>query len=333
MKTFKALIAVLLYIFTLSACGDVAPISADTTTTASITEATTSEVTIIETTTTVSVTQETTTTKTLETEATTTVPETEATTASVTTADNSSDTRSTQQKLDDIIAANPDVEIGYALVEADYNRDYYNALFSFKPDSKIPYTDIEDFDIIIDSLRFGIVDRQEVFMDEHHIGPEDTVNLDSEMCRLYREEGKWDFRFKEVVNYLLQGDTEAKALLKELYSYTKGDNETIESFYKMWGRVSADIDAWHEMEYKKENAPYLIELLSNTDRNAFFYEGTGVVVAHWGNTNTDTGTVLDSGLITINDKDYVFVILTRSEWGHLRTDLVSDISRILYESI
>jgi hypothetical protein len=263
----------------------------------------------------------------------TTVPETEATTtASITTADNSSDTRTSQQKLDDLIAANPDVEIGYALVEANFNSDYYNALFSYNLESKIPYADTEDFVILADSLlNKGNLDGNEGFLDEQHIGPEDTVNSDSEMCRLYREEGKWKFKFKEVVNYFLQGDEEAKAFLKYLYNYSTVDNVTVEFFYKEWERVSDSIRFWQESEDRKENAPYVTGIFSNTDRNAFFYEGTGVVVTHWGNINADTGVVLDSGLITINDKDIVFVILARSESGDLRTDLVSDISRILYD--
>jgi hypothetical protein len=316
----KKVLSCVMFVVILSACGntDVADVVteefATTTQQTEITTTTTTAETTIQTTT-----------------AETEPPETEpTTTASITTADNSSDTRTTQQKLDDVIAANPDVEIGYALYNADTNQYLYH------------YNDEMEIDVsgeVPIYWLYRILDRNE--LEEKVLANfEVTTYENSYIVELYLQE-EWWFKVVDLINYYFyEQDAGAKATLERRvplgYSnYIDVNGETIRITEKDGterSSITQYIAKWlfvnEFLSENSEESEFLKELLTNSDRDSYFYEGTGIMPVHVG--DEINSQCYDTGVVTANGTDYIYVIYTKDASSQ---DIVKDISRILYESI
>jgi hypothetical protein len=311
----------------LTACQNAEPEITETVTTVAternLTETTTSEATTV-------ATEETTPEQT---EVTTTVPpETEATTtASVTTADNSSDTRTTQQKLDDVIAANSNVEIGYALYNADTNKYLYH------------YNDEMEIDVSGEVLIHWLYMILEDNSLESKIFPRfgKDVYENSYVYNSYKSGEAIGFSVKDLIDYYFnERDEGAKRTLEiELpigYSQlveVNGDvvrvgkkdsidKSTVTQYIAKW------IDVNEFFKKNSEESEFLRELLTNNDRDSFFYEGTGVLTVHAGDIiNSDC---YDTGIIEVGGTDYIFVIYTKNAES---ADIVREISRYFYDDL
>jgi hypothetical protein len=331
MKKSKALIAVLLYIFTLSACGEVAPISADTTTTASITEATASEVTIIETTTTVSVTQETTTTKT---------PETEPTTTTATTIDISG--LPPAERLEAIAQNVSQNRLSYGLMDADSGEIVfeYNENEEFEAGSTTKGTYI--WYVYKDNISETGMDDDPYYGLEHTTRYHERVYHISDNSVTYDafKSGQLQFTMEELLyNTVYYDDDEAYLILKKTFrvnDYKKRLSEfgstTELSESDMFGAATASNRL---KEYKaiydyyksgSNNAKTFDTNLTNTNTN-LFYEATGVVSRYM--TELDDGYCHEAGYFTANSvKTYVYVV-----FSDLPQDDVKEILKAFYESI
>jgi hypothetical protein len=340
MKTYKTILSVILCILTLSACGGAATVSTDTTTAASVTEATTTTTESTTTTTeaattvTVSKTEETTTTNPTETEPTTT--------ASITTADNSSDTRTTQQKLNDLIAANPDVEIGYAFINADTQEK----LFLYNMNMEVDVSGFPEPYWISKAI------DEETSINNYLGYLNDPVeDNNSIIYTLHEEEGVWDFPFDDVVRYyVLDGDVNARKILMlwhndEGLNYPTGltakeygikflvaksvfNSSTVIEKLAQWKDNYERLVRWETADTEKIDL--FTELFSNIDNFSYFYEGTGKQVIHSGGSSDDSGECWDTGLVSVDGSDYIFVIYVKA--AKTREDIVRDISRIMYEA-
>jgi hypothetical protein len=266
----------------------------------------------------------------LTTTAETTPPETEpTTTASITTADNSSDTRSTEQKLDDIIAANPGVEIGYALYNADTNKYLFH------------YNDEMEIDVSCEVPVYWLY----LILEDNNLETEFPIYLeekydDSYFYELYDEGEIW-FKIGDVINYYFNdSDEAAKAALKRVLPIVYGDsidvgsiririmeNDSLEK-----SSISKYVAKWINinsfLKEDSEEAEFFGESLTNNDRDSFFYEGTGVLTVHAGDMiNSDC---YDTGIINVGGTDYIFVIYTRNAGS---ADIVREISRYFYDDL
>jgi hypothetical protein len=268
----------------------------------------------------------------LTTTAETTPPETEpTTTASITTADNSSDTRSTEQKLSDIIAANPDVEIGYALYNPDTNKYlfHYNEEMEIDVSGEIPVywlyvtlsydgletkisprfgKDVLENSYVYDSYksgevsRFSVKDLIDYYFNEGDEGAKRTLEIKSPL--VFR-------RTTEVNGNVVWIDTENCV-----------DESTVTQYIAKW------IDVNDFFMNNSEESEYLKELLTNNNRDSFFYEGTGVLTVHAG--DKIGSDCYDTGIIEVGGTDYIFVIYTRNAGS---ADIVREISRYFYDDL
>jgi hypothetical protein len=266
----------------------------------------------------------------LTTTAETTPPETEpTTTASITTADNSSDTRSTEQKLSDIITANPNVEIGYALYNADSNKYLYH------------YNDEMEIDVsgeVPVYWLYRVLNRNEL---ESEISPYfgKDVYEDSYVYNSYESgEISW-FSVKDLIDYYFnEGDEGAKITLEikmpmtynefvevsgnvvEVEKKDSIDKSTVTQYVAKWISLNKFFNS------NSEEAKFLKELFTNNDRDSFFYEGTGVLTVHAG--DKIGSDCYDTGIINVGGTDYIFVIYTRNAES---ADIVREISRYFYD--
>ncbi|MDR0992647.1 MAG: hypothetical protein LBL87_07115 [Ruminococcus sp.] len=262
------------------------------------------------------------------------------TTASITTADNSNDTRSTKQKLDDIIAANPDVEIGYAL----YNADTNEYLFHFNDEMEINVSG----EVSIYWL-YLILERDDLDSD-FVIGPFiDTLDDGAYVKITYEDSyvydsyigGAVELKAEDLINYYFyDGDEAAKWSLERNSPLTYGgavvvaDNrvEIMERDSLKKSSIPEYLAKWINinkfLNEDSEDSEFLRDLLANTDRDSFFYEGTGIVSVHAGDQiNTE---YYDTGVVTVNDVDYIYVIYTKNADS---ADIVRDISRYFYDEV
>jgi hypothetical protein len=262
----------------------------------------------------------------------TTPPETEpTTTASITTADNSSDTRSTQQKLDDIIAANPDVEIGYALYNPNTNKYLYH------------YNDEMEIDVSgeVPVYWLYMVLEQNVLESEVRAYLEEKDEYsNSYIYELYMQE-VYQFKVIDLINYYYYDeDLAAKRTLERREPLTYGAGINIEDV-RVHIRENDSLDKSSILEYlakwvnmsdflnvDSEEAQFFSELLTNNDRDSFFYEGTGVLVPHVG--DEIDGQFYDTGVIKADGVDYIYVIYTKNTES---ADIVREISRYFYDDL
>jgi hypothetical protein len=248
----------------------------------------------------------------------------------ITTAYNTGDTRSTEQKLDDIIAANPNVEIGYAL----YNTDTEKYLFHYNDEMEIDVSG----EVPIYWL-YRLLDRE---------GAETKTAVafgkevyDNSYVYTLTEEGQFWFKLSDLVNYYFyDSDAGAKGaleiLLPIIYRKTiKVNNESIvitekDSVEK--SSIPQYIAKWVAVnEFVNENSDeskYFNKLLKNSDRDSFFYEGTGVLTVHAG--DKIGSDCYDTGIINVGGTDYIFVIYTRNAGS---ADIVREISRYFYDDL
>jgi hypothetical protein len=272
----------------------------------------------------------------LTTTAETTPPETEpTTTASITTADNSSDTRSTEKKLSDIIAANPNVEIGYALFNTDTNKYlfHYNEEMEIDPSGEIPPYYLY---IVLDQE--GLKAERVIVLRGNSYEPTDIY--------LKYEEGQLFFTVGELVeSYFYNNDSAAREgllmqkpfvyenIVKELDPSIRIENRhgtekcNVTQFLAQW----IVINKWlvdDKNEADVDNIDYLKKLLSNTNRNSYFYEGTGIQAVHSGNKNGSQ--YYDTGVVTVNSVDYIYVIYTKNAKS---ADIVREISLYFYDDL
>jgi hypothetical protein len=351
MKKFSKLAAVCLTICVvgLSACNQTTDQTPDTTTTAANTTAITT--TLAETAantnaaeTTVSP-DETTATTPAET---TTVPETEATTtASITTADNSSDTRTTQQKLDDLIAANPDVEIGYALVKAPKTRESdVEAVLTHNLNMSLDMSDeIMPYAVFWPLFDGNYLSDEFLYMQRYHV---DSPDNNSEVYKKYEEGVKSFYSLAELISMYVNNDDMdvdnwMKLALLPNENLNRGSDvlgQRIDVKYEnVFKRVTSSELVWQWKELYRytfidgyaDEDKFMRNLLTTTNE-AYFYDGTGNVAMHLGDSN-DNGECYDSGIFNVNGEVYIFVIYTKNSATEARTDLVSEISRILYDDV
>jgi hypothetical protein len=312
-----------------------------TTTAAPETSLTTIEETTILTTTT-EITAETTVSETEAETQNTTEAETEATTLAtttaqkttpavpVTTADNSGDTRSTEQKLSDIIAANPNVEIGYALYNADTDKYLFH------------YNDEMEIDVSGEVPVYWLY----ITLDNNGLGAELRAGLagktyeNSYVFNLYQE-GQRFFIIDDLINYYFYDqDLGAKAALERQqplrYSGGIKVNENVVWIDEIDGSEKSSITKYvanwvavkEHMDENSEETKFLNKLLKNSDRDSFFYEGTGVLTVHAG--DKIGSDCYDTGIINVVGTDYIFVIYTRNAGS---ADIVREISRYFYDDL
>ncbi|MDR0992083.1 MAG: hypothetical protein LBL87_04180 [Ruminococcus sp.] len=260
-------------------------------------------------------------------------PETEpTTTASITTADNSSDTRTTQQKLDNIIAANPDVEIGYAL----YNADTNEYLFHFNDEMTADLSKDPNMYWI-----FRILDQNELYSENRFHSRAHVSEGNSPLYDLYKN-GQKRFTIHDYIYYFFYySDMDAREMLSILepitYSRTVtvgGKTILVKSRHSSISSVTQGLAQWADMyefiSTGSDEGKFLKELLSGTDNKAYFYEGTGVSALHFGDNSNETSEIYDTGLFNANGNDYIFVIYTRNADS---ADIVRDISRYFYDEV
>jgi hypothetical protein len=268
----------------------------------------------------------------LTTTAETTPPETEpTTTASITTSDNSSDTRSTEQKLSDIIADNPDVEIGYAL----YNPDANKYLFHYNEEMEIDVSgEVPAYWL------YRVLNRNEL---ESMLFPRfgKDVYEDSYVYNSYKSGEAIGFSVKDLIDYYFnEGDEGAKITLEikmpityselvevsgnvvEVGKKDSIDKSTVTQYIAKWISLNKFFNS------NSEEAKFLKEMFTNNDRDSFFYEGTGILTVHAGDMiNSDC---YDTGIINAGGTDYIFVIYTRNAGS---ADIVREISRYFYDDL
>jgi hypothetical protein len=333
-KLFVLLLIAVMSCTSFSACINAEPTIAETTAKTTTAETTTTTVTTTAQTTALTTTAE------------TEPPETEpTTTASITTADNSSDTRSTQQKLDDIIVANPDVLIGYALYNADTNKYLYH------------YNDDMEINMSGEIPTYWLYLLMKKSKTEPKVSPYfgKEVYENSYVYNLFYKDGQMWFRLDDLINYYFyDGDLGAKAALetKIPLGYGKSIKVNGENIYVNSEKdtknptITENIAKWlfvnEFLNENSEESDFLKNLLSNNDRDSFFYEGTGVLVPHAGDEiedlyyddetvkTTKVTQFYDTGIIEADGTDYIFVIYTQNTDS---ADIVRDISRYFYEEV
>jgi hypothetical protein len=264
------------------------------------------------------------------TEVTTTAPKTAPAVVPVTTADNSNDTRSTQQKLDDIIAANPNVEIGYALYNADTSKYlyHYNDELQIDVSGEVPIYWL-----------YRLLDRE---------GAETRVPVNFreetyENSYIFKlsEEGQMRFEIGDLINYYFYDqDAGAKAGL-EMQVPLVYEKDISVNGNVMWitekdgtekSSITQYIAKWVAVNDfvmgSSGDSKFLKNLLRNSDRNSYFYKGTGVLTVHAGDKIGKD--YYDTGLLTVNGVDYIYVIYTKNTNS---SDIVEDISRYYYDDL
>jgi hypothetical protein len=262
--------------------------------------------------------------------ATTTSPKTTPAVVPVTTADNSGDTRSTEQKLSDIIAANPNVEIGYAL----YNADTEKYLFHYNDELEIDVSG----EVPIYWL-YRLLDRNEVEKEVMANFRKQTYD-NSYVFDAYSD-GEYWFKIGDLLNYyFFNQDAGAKATLEREIPLIY-DKDIKLSGNVIWitqkdgtekSSITKYVAKWVAVnEFVNENSDeskYFNKLLTNSDRDSFFYEGTGVLTVHAG--DKIGSDCYDTGIINVGSTDYIFVIYTRNAGS---ADIVREISRCFYDDL
>jgi hypothetical protein len=262
--------------------------------------------------------------------ATTTSPKTTPAVVPVTTADNSGDTRSTQQKLDDIIAANPNVEIGYAL----YNTDTDKYLFHYNDEMEIDVSGEVPIYWLYLLLESNEVEK-EVMANFRKQSYDNSYVFDA------YSDGEYWFKIGDLINYYFYDqDLGSKATLEREIPLVYGKNININGNI-VWIRekdgtekssITEYIAKWIAVnEFVNENSDeskFFNKLLKNSDRDSFFYEGTGVLTVHAG--DKIGSDCYDTGIINVGGTDYIFVIYTRNAGS---ADIVREISRFFYDDL
>jgi hypothetical protein len=189
-----------------------------------------------------------------------------------------------------------------------------------------------------------------VYKTRYHVDSSDNnseIYKNYEMFKNKEEGGQRVYTLAEFVTMMANNDDmDVNYMAKEIFAF--------ESYNSMTDILGYSIDGNYENACRnvtllqllwqwRDHYAYLLNgeeadkkefatnLLTNT-KDAYFYEGTGQEVIHL-SAVTDSGSACESGVFNKNGQDYIFAIYTKNATNNARKDLVSEISRILYESI
>jgi hypothetical protein len=109
-------------------------------------------------------------------------------------------------------------------------------------------------------------------------------------------------------------------------------NFSAEELTESWYWINYNIKDWKDgvienpnEDDNEEKADFMIKMLKHIDQKATFYQATGNLAMHAG--FVEDGNVLDSGVFTVNNQEYIFVIVGSTQ------DEVLAIAKNIYDKV